>query len=193
MSLDFTNLRGVLEERAREVAARQAEREASLLVDRARAIAARVAIVEQTEMYGDYVVARRGETRFGIPAERVVEVRPVVVTRIPGATPVVQGVFQVRGRVHPLIDTLPLFGAHASADHGEAVIAILIDGPHGRIGLRIDEAVELRSVAMRDLDGGRRARGVAFVDQVTTDLVQLLDLHALFDLPQLSIAGDRTP
>lgn len=193
MAFDFAKIRAVLEERAREVAERQATREAAVLVDRARAIAARVAEVERVEMYGDFIVVRRGETRFGIPADRVVEVRPTVVVRIPGATPVVQAVFQVRGRVHALIDTLPLFGTPASIEHGETVLATVVDGPHGRIGLRIDEAIELRSVAMRDLDAGRRARGVAFVDHVTTDLVQLIDIAALFNLPELSICGDSAP
>lgn len=193
MPFDFAELRAGLDARAREAAARVAAVEASLLAARARVIAARAAAVDQIESYGDYVVARRGETRFGIPAERVLEVRPTVVVRIPGATPVVQGVFQVRGRVYPLIDALPLFGAPASADHGEAVLVALVEGPRGRVGVRIDEATELRTVAVRDLDGGRRARGVTFVDQVTTDLVQLLDLDALFALPALSIAGDRAP
>jgi chemotaxis signal transduction protein len=193
MPLDFANLRAVLDERTREVVARRNEREASLLADRARAIAQRAATVEQPERYGDYVVARRGQARFGVPTERVVEVRPVVVTRVPGATAVVQGLFQVRGRVHALVDALPLFGGHAAAEHGETVVAILLDGRHGRVGLRIDEAVEVRSVAVRDLDSGRRSRGVAFVDRVTTDLVQLLDVDVLFDLPHLMLAGDRAP
>lgn len=193
MPFDFAELRATLAARAQAVAARQGARDGSLLADRARAIAARVATVEQVEMYGDYVVARRGETRFGIPAHRVVEVRVITVTRVPGATPVVQGVFQLRGRVHALIDALPLFGAQASVEHGDTVIAALVDGPRGRVGLRIDEAVELRSVAVRDLDGGRRRRGVVFVDQVTTDLVQLLDFDALFALPELSVSGDCAP
>lgn len=194
MPLDFARLRAGLAEQERAAELRIQAQQEALLVERARRIAARMANEQQVEAHGDFVVVRRAEARFGLPAGRVIEVRPVVAVRIPGATAVIQGVFQVRGRVHALADLLPLFGTHASVEHGETVTAALIDGQQGRIiGVRIDEAVELRTVAVRDLDTGRRDRGVAFVDHVTTDLVQLLDVDLLLTLPQLSITGDRAP
>lgn len=190
MPLDFGELRAMLDGRAREVALRERERGARVLEARARAVAARAAVVEQVAMHGDYVIARRGAMQIGIPAGSVVEVRPVQVVRIPGATSVVQGAFHARARVHALVDLLPLFGVPASADHGATLLAALVDGRAGRIGLRIDEVVELRSIAVHELDAGRRGRGVAFVDHIATDLTQLLDLDALFALPAVTISGE---
>lgn len=194
MPIDFARLRAGLAEQERAAEQRLLAQQQTLLAERARRIAERAVDERQVEVHGDYVVIRRAETRIGLPAARVIEVRPVVAVRIPGATTVVQGVFQVRGRVHALVDLLPLFGTHSALEHGETVITALVDGHHGRIlGIRIDEALELRTVAVRDLDTGRRDRGVAFVTHVTTDLAQLIDLDLLVALPELSIAGDRAP
>jgi purine-binding chemotaxis protein CheW len=85
-----------------------------------------------------YVVFVVGETEYALPADTVVQMESFTgATRVPGTSPFVAGIIQVRGRVVPVLDLRLRFGlppAPATLDtrvvvgqHADRAVALLAD------------------------------------------------------------------
>jgi chemotaxis signal transduction protein len=190
--VDFAQLHRVMADRRSRLSgtasAADIERE---LRQRATDMASRVSQLEAATPFAEVVVATRGTVVFGLPIDRVVEVRMVELTALPHATAVVNALFQVRGRVHCLVDALPFYGVEEPLGHGVTTLVALIRGRRGVVGLRLDELVGARLVTVDEIEDGVHGDGVAFVRAVTRDLVEILDVDLLLDQPSLLISSGR--
>jgi|HubBroStandDraft_6_1064221.scaffolds.fasta_scaffold22965_3 purine-binding chemotaxis protein CheW len=98
-------------------------------------LAGKDALETTTELY---VVFKVGETEYALPADTVVQMESFTgATRVPGTSPFVAGIIQVRGRVVPVMDLRLRFGlpsASATLDTrvvvgqlGDRAVALLAD------------------------------------------------------------------
>jgi len=78
-------------------------------------------------------------------------------TRIPGSSPAVLGLVNVRGTLVPVVDAAQAVGLPGPSPRGTLVIV----ERHGRpVGLAVDEVLDLVSVSAASLDEGRALPGV---------------------------------
>ena len=138
----------------------------------------------------DVLVFEVDGRRYGLPVSQVRELQQAVtITPLPGTSPDVRGVVNVRGTVLPVWDIRTWFGLPAKeleyTDH--LVIAEVRDR---RLVLRVDRATELLRLEPEDvvdaggiLPGMSRVTGVA---KLRGELVSLLDLGAC--VPQGEVA-----
>ena len=99
----------------------------------------------------------------------------------------IAGVFQIRGRVHSLIDLARLFAEEGGSGDGSETLVTLFGSAAGDLGLRIDGIVGLRQVFADEIDDGLHGRGLSFVSHVTHDLVHIIDPEALAASPAVRI------
>ncbi|MFV2072421.1 MAG: chemotaxis protein CheW [Thermoanaerobaculales bacterium] len=188
MNLDSDRLRQSLDKSTR---GRSSERhkpaETEILRRRSAEMAARAMKQEEIELFAEVVVVRRGDTRLGVPIASVIEVREVELTALPHSTEVVNGLFQVRGQTFCLIDIGPFFNATSPLSHGDRTPAILVSGPPGEVGIRVDEVLGPRTVATDELVDGLHGGTVDFVTNVTRDLVEIIDVKLLLSLPAMRV------
>jgi chemotaxis signal transduction protein len=156
---------------------------------RAQELASRITVAEEVEALGQFVVARRGGARFGVPVAAVEELRWVAVTVIPHSTEVINGVFHVRGQVFSLIDIAPIFGeSFAALENSDHALVMLVAGARGLVGIRVDEVIGSREVAVNEVDHGFQGGTVDFVTRVLTDAVALIDIDVLLSHPAVRIS-----
>ncbi len=159
-AVDSDSVRKVLEERASELA-RSAEDD------------------RQDETVG-LLVLSIGDERYGAEMVAVQEIEPLArLTPLPGTPSHWAGVVNLRGSMYPVLDLRRYLGL---AGHGvdEPKVALVADGGLS-IGLMVDDVEEVRHVPIGDINppvahGGARAE---VVRGVTSDMLSLLDLHAL--------------
>jgi chemotaxis signal transduction protein len=155
---------------------------AERLADRTRQTATRTAVADLTVM-------RRDGAHFGIETRNVQEVRNVELVTIPGATPVVPGLFQIRGQLYCMVDLLALLKTAPPLAHGVSTLVAVVEGPQGKIGLRIDESLGRRTVYADEVDNALERNKSDFVAFLTRDLLSAVDLAALFRRPELLIGS----
>ena len=188
MKLNFDQLRQRLEKATRRQSGEGGESAvAETLRRRSAEMAARTVEQEETELFAEVVVVRRGDTRLGVPITAVNGVRGVEMTALPHSTDVVNGLFQVRGQTYCLVDVGPFFDEASPLDHGDRTLAILVSGTPGALGVRIDEVLGPRAVATGELEDGVHGGAVDFVTHVTHDLVQIIDVNLLLSLPAVRV------
>jgi len=97
---------------------------------------------------------------FGIDADMAREILPVrAATRIPGAVPAIRGLVNVRGLLVTLVDAAVAMGlAERPSPAAEAVL--LLDYASRRVGLVVDEVLDLVAVDEASLDGSAALPGV---------------------------------
>lgn len=156
-----------------------------VLAERAAALASRRKKAAARSIFREVTVVRRAGTTLGLPTQSVQEIRRVTLTALPHASHTVVGLFQIRGQVHVIIDIGPLLGTAAPLRPGEATLVALVEGPQGRIGLRIDEAVGPRTVFDDELDHDIALGRNDFVAAVTRDLLAVVDCDALLARPEI--------
>jgi purine-binding chemotaxis protein CheW len=91
-------------------------------------------------------VFEAGGQRYGLPSADVRElVRAVTITPLPGASAVIEGVVNVRGRVLPVLDIRARFRLPAKPLEPSDHFIVATAGPRGVI-LRVDRATHLAMV-----------------------------------------------
>jgi purine-binding chemotaxis protein CheW len=130
----------------------------------------------------DAVVFELGGQLFGLPAAEVCELlRAVAVVPLPRAPAVVKGVFNLRGRVVPVLDVRARFGLPASAIEPEHHFIVARAGER-LVALHVDRATDLVRLNAADLEAARGlvpgAEYVAWVAKVPNNLVLIHDLPA---------------
>ena len=138
-----------------------------------------------------------GEEWYAFPGEQVREVRPLAgLTPLPGTPAFVAGLINLRGRIVPVIDLAAFFGLAAPAQPAMAPMVLILEDPHGDVGLLTTGRAQVRPMEhARDpagradlqsrlsaLPAGLRAD---YVRGVTADLVVLLDAAGLLDDPRM--------
>jgi len=190
MSVDFDQIRGALSKAADRISGR-CDRKAvrKILRQRSRQMAARVMERVELERFAHVIVVRRGAALLGLPIAAVREVRAVEVAVLPRATEVVQGLFQVRGQVHSLVDVGPFFGETSPIGHGEHALVLLVAAAAGVVGVRIDEVLGPRELYVEEIDHGLHGGRIDFVSHVTRDLLQVVDVDAMLANPAVRLGA----
>lgn len=130
---------------------------------------------------------RVGDLLCGAPSAAVREILPPqVATRVPGAPDAVRGIFNVRGRLLPLVDAGLALG-RGPVEGGTTVLLEIADQP---LGLSVDDVVDLIAAPGGTLADGEDLPGldpgvVRAVGRYRDDAFVLLDLEALL-APMLS-------
>jgi purine-binding chemotaxis protein CheW len=97
---------------------------------------------------------------FAVDADTAREILPVrPATRIPGAAPAVLGLVNVRGLLVTVIDAAIAMGAVGAAPPGGGAVLLLDVGAH-RVGLAVDEVLDLVAVDDAELDDRAALPGV---------------------------------
>lgn len=192
MSLDFARLRKRLDE-SLESSAGSGDDAATerLLRERGQRLAARTLDEANPEVFGAVVVVRRRDTTLAFPIERLREIRSVRLTRLPHASRSVCGVFQLRGELFSLIDLRALVGESAPLAHGATVLVAMLEHDGKALGVRLDDVIGPRLVLRDELDRGHRETQIGFVQEVTRDCVEILDVSAVFECRDFQM-GERT-
>ncbi|MCB9849232.1 MAG: purine-binding chemotaxis protein CheW [Phycisphaerales bacterium] len=106
-----------------------------------------VAIAEapQMELGGKYLTFELGGEVYGVPILQVREIiRVMDITRVPHTLPYLRGVFNLRGKVIPVIDLRLRFGMSNSGD-SELTCVIVVD-VGAQIGVVVDEVREVHDI-----------------------------------------------
>lgn len=124
-------------------------------------------------------------SRFGIPAEKVVElIRAVAVSPLPGAPAVISGVINVRGVLTPVIDPAVRFG-HAETPVKPSDNFVLVSLPSRTVALRVESADELAEIDDADIKAADSmsptARRLAGVATLPDGLVVIYDPASFLD------------
>jgi purine-binding chemotaxis protein CheW len=148
---------------------------------RARQLAERPAD-EHASATSAVLVFRVGAERYGLELADLAEVFAYHgCTVVPGASPALLGVINVRGEIRCVVDLRRLLQVSADSDSASGYVAML-RRQGGRIGLRIDGIDEVRRIDPADLrpvtGGTMPAPGSRFVKAVTADAVILIDATA---------------
>jgi purine-binding chemotaxis protein CheW len=127
----------------------------------------------------DVLVCRVRDELYALELARLEMARPVrELTPVPTAPARVAGVMNVRGEVLTVLDLAAVLDLGGTGEPGAASRVVFVGAPEGRVGLLVDEVVEVRRLALdaleRPLGRGELARGVADARIVLLDLDQLL-------------------
>ena len=127
-----------------------------------------------------------GQT-FAVDAESAREILPLQpATRIPGAAPAVRGLVNVRGILVTLVDAAGAMGLDAAPSPGAGAV-VLLDHRGHRVGLVVDEVLDLAVVDDAELD----ARGT--LPGVRPDLVRAVGTWAGQSFVQLETSALLEP
>jgi len=124
---------------------------------------------------------------FAVDAEAAREILPAqAATRLPGASRAVRGLVNIRGLLVTLIDAAPAMGLGEPAAPGTGVV-LLLDHKGHRVGLVVDEVLDLVAVDDAELD----ERGA--LPGVRPDLVRAVGTAAGHPFVQLEIIALLEP
>ncbi len=132
-----------------------------------------------------YCVFKSGDGWFGVPALAVHAVVPrLKISRIPCSDPILRGLGHIQNEFVPVISFQSLTEVQYETTPDREQQILLIDGPQGRWGLLIDQAVTLASLepsfaTVSDHENGwsRVTAGSASFQQ---RVIQVLDPVAMF-------------
>jgi len=158
---------------------------------RARVLAERQLEEIEPDVFAEVVTVRRGDLLLAFPVENAREVRKVEMTGFPGSTNIVNGVFQIRGRVLSLVDLAPFASETKALEHGEETLVIVVDDHERAMGVRIDEVIGPQTIATDEVDDEFHRTALPFVRTVTRDLVHVVDIAALQETNEIKLSQRR--
>jgi chemotaxis signal transduction protein len=101
---------------------------------------------------GKYLTFFLGAEEYGLDILAVQEIIALVpITRVPRVAPFVRGVFNLRGRVIPVIDLRLKFGMPAVEDTPETCIVVARAG-HGDVGMVVDRVSDVVTLTEREIE-----------------------------------------
>ena len=118
-----------------------------------------------------------GSERYAVELQEAIEViaRPTI-TPLPGSPRELCGVINVHGEIRPVWNTALLLGLAEQSDHPPGHV-LLLRGPGRPSGLRIDEIQQI--LLLGPTDWQAPVEGSPFAKGVTTEMITLLETHAL--------------
>ena len=137
------------------------------------------------------VVFRLGEETYGIEigfVHEIIRVQPPAA--LPGTPPAVLGVINLRSRIIPVISLRSVFGG-TETEPGPAARIVIVGWNGSRVGLLVDEVVEVRTFDMAEVQppppmlsaDRHHTVGIARTER---GLVALLDIEAAIETVELS-------
>lgn len=134
-----------------------------------------------------FVVFRVDDVQYGVPVSEVQSVEQVVaVTPVPRTLPIIRGVFEIRGKIAPLLDVRTrLHGGFASESVLEDTYVLIIEAGGMDAGFVVDEVNDVVQIEDNmihptpELVGGVRAEYMRGVVHREGGLLILLDLPKL--------------
>ena len=141
-----------------------------------------------------YVVFRVADAEYAMPADTVLQMESFTgATRVPGTSPFVAGIIQVRGRVVPVMDLRLRFGLPATAatfdtrvvvgQHADRAVALLVDS--AREVLKISRSQLKPPPPLLDEGATGFVRAVA---QVGPRMVMVIDFAKVIGEEPLDVA-----
>ncbi len=130
------------------------------------AIGSSVSASPRGEAQHVYIVARVGAGRYALPVEQVAEVVAAgSITPIPGASPEVLGLIQLRGRPLPVLMPAALVGGGDESGEGAAMpgggsgILVVAAAAAGRFALRVDAVIGIQRFPLSRIHAGAEVGG----------------------------------
>lgn len=125
------------------------------------------------------VVFRVSDDRYALPTATAREV--IYYTqprRLPGASPWIQGVINLRGEIIPVCDLAGALGLGGGDAHGQIVIC---DAASGSVGLVVDEVLAVTTIDLDEVSqpASLAHEGMEGVIELDGRLVMLLALEAV--------------
>lgn len=170
------------------------EQAAEILRERARLLAA--APAEATGDTVDALLFRLGEERYGLEIGHVLEIYPLEqITPVPRTPDFIVGVFNARGRLNAVIDLRPFLNLPAAPATPQSKIILTAVEQEQTIeaGILADEVVDVITLFRAKLDPVSVTHAGAkseFIQGITPDMLQLIDLPALLTDKRLIIQED---
>lgn len=145
-----------------------------------------------------FVVFRVGNEEYGLPISQVSSIiRYEEPTPVPHAPADVEGVLNLRGRVVPVVDLRKRFGGAGDEEHPEPDRIVVTESDQGAVGLAVDAASEVATIAEEDIQpapesalGAESADGIEGVANLEGRIVVLLRLERA--VPATSFAHARS-
>jgi purine-binding chemotaxis protein CheW len=136
---------------------------------------------------GSFLVFALHSERFAVRAQCVREVvRAAVVSRLPAAPAIMEGVVNYRGRVVPVLDIRARFGLPPVALHPDQHFVLAEAGPRV-VALRVDRALELLTVPAAAVEAASVAPGVRLTEgfiRLPDGIVVIHDLARFLSLDE---------
>ncbi len=158
---------------------------AAILRERAQRLA-RSTQSDEKQIRHRVIVVRRGTHRIGLPLAAADEIRHAYLSELPHSAGAVLGLIQIRGRTHCVIDLTRFWRADSPPDHGEEIIAAIINFKGRTLAVLIDEVLGPRDIAADEVD--EKPAEQALIRAVTKDYVNVLDVAELFDRPEIQMS-----
>jgi len=163
-----------------------AERARRVLEERARLLARPATTETRAADEIEIAVCTVGQEAYGFPVQRLREIVPLpALTALPFAPECLLGITQVRGALLSVFDLGRLSESKGERSRAHLVV---VDAAEGPIGFCVDEVLQCRHVsplALTQAGSGQSERRMAL--GVTADLVVVLDIQKLLELPELVI------
>lgn len=167
--------------------------ERQLMVERARQLARPAVTVSSRVLLARVSVVAVGQERFGIPVEGIREMIPCpYITSLPGLPFWMPGVVSTRSGVVCVLDLGRWFGTTNS--QSALTHIVLLEGAPGFLSLGVDGGGGFRDVYVdevaQSLIEERVANGLP-IKATTNELLTVLDLTALFEMPEIRMNVDK--
>jgi purine-binding chemotaxis protein CheW len=127
-----------------------------------------------------------GQT-YAFRVEDIQEIlRNQTITPVPGTAPFLSGITSLRGTIIPVMDMGRRLVMDKKYDYGNKAKIVVLYGPKGSIGVLLDSAVKVLTVAVTSVDWtyeGLSEEEMRFISGVTRDngrLVFIIDVKELF-------------
>ncbi len=148
---------------------------------------------EEREVYETWVEFRLADLSYALPVEQVQEILRVgELTPVPNAPFPVLGVFNLRGRVVPLLDLRARLGL-AQRPPDAASRIVVVESQTRRLGLLVDAVLRVARLARSAMLAADDAGGLEAVRGLWSDggqQTRLLDLATILTLPEGEAAAD---
>lgn len=132
-----------------------------------------------------YVIFRLGNEEYGLDIMTVQEIIiPTPVTKLPNTPPYFTGVFNLRGRVIPLIDLKKRFSLDSSEEEKDTrIIVVRLENPAGILVDAINEVLMISSEEIessQQISSGISKEFITGIAKKDDRLIILLDLNGAF-------------
>ncbi|GIN61548.1 chemotaxis protein CheW [Robertmurraya siralis] len=140
-----------------------------------------------------FIVFQLKEKEYAIPVNKVNSIEKIEhITRVPGLTPYVKGVINLRGVVTPIIDLRLRFGLE-EIKYTESTRVIIISFDDMEVGLIVDAANDVIDVNMNSIEpqpevvGVAEAEYISGVAKIDKRLLILLDLEKILNRDEIRL------
>jgi len=120
-----------------------------------------IALLEETKrdiskLAGKYLTFKLGEEGYGIEILKVREIIGLMeITKVPNMPHYVQGVINLRGKIHPVVDLHSKFGMGIMENTNETCIIVVDVAQNGKpimVGILVDSVSEVLDISANEIE-----------------------------------------